>query len=111
MRNHQKFLTLAFTPTANYTYENRPAHIASKEIMMMLARRLSWHGPVSRARRGNKTQLIRFGLVPLISLLLVMLAACGGSSSPPGYTVSAIDSTSSPQVLYTPVAPRAILRV
>jgi len=43
----------------------------------------------------------------LISFLLVMLAACGGSSPPPGYSVSVIDNTSSPQVLHND----AILRV
>ena len=63
--------------------------------------------PISRAQRKNKTQLARFELVPLISLLLVMLAACGGSSPPPGYSVSVIDNTSSPQVLHND----AILRV
>ncbi len=63
--------------------------------------------PISRAQRKNKTQLARFELVPLISFLLVMLAACGGSSPPPGYSVSVIDNAFSPQVLHND----AILRV
>ena len=77
---------------------------------MLLAWRPPWHlctGPISRVQRKNKTQFTRFGLVPLISFLLVMLAACGGSSPPPGYSVSVIDNTSSPQVLHND----AILRV
>ncbi len=76
---------------------------------MMLAWRPPRHlctEPISRAQRKNKTRLTRFGLVPLISLLLVMLAACGGSSPPPGYSVSVIDNAFSPQVLHY-----AILRV
>ena len=63
--------------------------------------------PISRAQRKNKTQLARFELVPLISFLLVMLAACGDSSPPPGYSVSVIDNAFSPQVLHND----AILRV
>jgi hypothetical protein len=62
--------------------------------------------PLSRAQGKSKTQLARFGLVPLISFLLVMLAACGGSSPPPGYSVSVIDNAFSSQVLH-----HAILRV
>jgi Right handed beta helix region/Phospholipase_D-nuclease N-terminal len=76
---------------------------------MLLAWRPPRHlctGPISRVQRINKTQLARFGLVPLISFLLVMLAACGGSSPPPGYSVSVIDNAFSPQVLH-----HAILRV
>jgi len=76
---------------------------------MMLAWRPPWHlctEPISRAQRKNKTRLTRFGLVSLISFLLVMLAACGGSSPPPGYAVSVIDNAFSPQVLH-----HAILRV
>jgi Right handed beta helix region/Phospholipase_D-nuclease N-terminal len=62
--------------------------------------------PLSREQGKSKTQLARFGLVPLISFLLVMLAACGGSSPPPGYSVSVIDNAFSSQVLH-----HAILRV
>ncbi len=62
--------------------------------------------PLSRAQGKSETQLARFGLVPLISFLLVMLAACGGSSPPPGYSVSVIDNAFSSQVLH-----HAILRV
>jgi hypothetical protein len=62
--------------------------------------------PLSRAQGKSKTQLARFGLVPLISFLLVILAACGGSSPPPGYSVSVIDNAFSSQVLH-----HAILRV
>lgn len=76
---------------------------------MLLAWRPPWHlctGPIFRVQRKNKTQFTQFGLVPLISLLLVVLAACGGSSPPPGYSVSVIDNAFSPQVLH-----HAILRV
>ncbi len=77
---------------------------------MLLAWRPPWllcTEPISRAQKKNKTQLARFGLVPLISFLLVMLAACGDSSPPPGYSVSVIDNAFSPQVLHND----AILRV
>ncbi len=76
---------------------------------MLLAWRPPRHlctGPIFRVQRKNKTQFTQFGLVPLISLLLVVLAACGGSSPPPGYSVSVIDNAFSPQVLH-----HAILRV
>src|SRR5260370_16513791 len=79
-------------------------------MVMLLAWRPPRHlctEPISRAQRKNKTQRARFELVPLISFLLVMLAACGGSSPPPGYSVSVIDNAFSPQVLHND----AILRV
>src|SRR5260221_14302368 len=72
-------------------------------MVMLLAWRPPRHlctGPIFRVQRKNKTQLTQFGLVPLISLLLVVLAACGGPSPPPGYSVSVIDHPFSPQVLH-----------
>jgi Right handed beta helix region/Phospholipase_D-nuclease N-terminal len=48
----------------------------------------------------NKSLLSWFRLVPLIFLVLVTLAACGGSSSASGSTVSAIDNVFSPKELH-----------
>src|SRR6266853_2274836 len=59
-----------------------------------------------RSHVMNRTLFSLFGLVPIIFLLLIMLAACGGSSpSTSGPGVLAIDNAYSPKELH------AILRV
>src|SRR5271157_957920 len=56
---------------------------------------------VRRLPRKNSALLSWFGLVPLIFLVLMMLAACGGSNpTPSGPAVSAIDNAFSPQELH-----------
>src|SRR6266516_3786159 len=55
---------------------------------------------IQRFPEKNKSLLSGFRLVPLIFLVLVMLAACGGSSSASGPTVSAIDNAFSPKELH-----------
>ncbi len=58
-------------------------------------------GVVHNSRVKNRTLFSLFGLVPIIFLLSIMLAACGGSSpSTSGPGVSAIDNVYSPKELH-----------
>src|SRR5207245_3265530 len=58
-------------------------------------------GIVHSSRVKNRTLFSLFGLVPIIFLLFIMLAACGGSSpSTSGPSVSAIDNVYSPKELH-----------
>ena len=72
--------------------------------MMMLARRPRGYARSTRMIhrfQGKKKSLLSwFGLMPLIFLVLVTLAACGGSSSVSGPAVSAIDNAFSPRELH-----------
>src|SRR5215469_16116539 len=71
---------------------------------MMLARRpgvYAWRARMIQSFKEKKTSLLSwFRLIPLIFLVLVALAACGGSSSASGPAVSAIDNTFSPKELH-----------
>lgn len=56
---------------------------------------------IQRSQGKNRLLFTGFGLVPLIFLLMMMLAACGGSNSAPqGPSVSTIDNAFSPQELH-----------
>ena len=58
-------------------------------------------GMVQRSQGISRTLLSCFGMIPLIFLVLMMLAACGGSNATPsGPAVSAIDNAFSPHELH-----------
>ena len=58
-------------------------------------------GMVQRTQAANRSLFSWLGLIPLLFLLLMMLAACGGSNpTPQGPSVSAIDNEFSPKELH-----------